>query len=327
MDSNNVNYLILESILEYVHKRNNNNEIVVDIVMSSSAPFLPLLKTLIANHTWIRLIIDTKEMSTLMLSADIALGACGGTAWERCCLGLPTIAIEMADNQSLVNHHLDKHGAIVNVGKYSELTKKKLVDALISLSTNNNKYKTLVDKSFECCDGLGSVRVATLLLSQMSETSLRPANCFDCEIIFTWQSNKKIRKYFNNSKTPSRAEHNHWFKLNLASKLSNLYIILYKGIRVGSIRFDNLSPNLFTISILVDPMYQGEGIALYALKLFPLISKDGTYFAEVHELNKSSHKLFTKAGFSKISPNKYKVSVINHKIELQLNSNIYESKK
>ncbi len=38
-------------------------------------------------------------MAQLMADSDLAIGAAGATSWERCCLGLPTVMVVLADNQ------------------------------------------------------------------------------------------------------------------------------------------------------------------------------------------------------------------------------------
>lgn len=43
--------------------------------------------------------VDVSDMARLMLESDLAIGAGGGTAWERCCLGLPSIVLVLAENQ------------------------------------------------------------------------------------------------------------------------------------------------------------------------------------------------------------------------------------
>ena len=44
-------------------------------------------------------------------SHDIAIGAVGGSSWERCCLGLPTILVPIAENQKPAARNLRDAGA------------------------------------------------------------------------------------------------------------------------------------------------------------------------------------------------------------------------
>ena len=58
----------------------------------------------------------TADIHRLMVACDLAIGAGGGSAWERCCVGLPTIMIGIADNQSDVAAALADAGAAIDLG-------------------------------------------------------------------------------------------------------------------------------------------------------------------------------------------------------------------
>ena len=59
---------------------------------------------------------SVSDMASLMTDADFAIGAAGGTSWERCCLGLPTLVVVTADNQRDIARSLAAAGAIDLVG-------------------------------------------------------------------------------------------------------------------------------------------------------------------------------------------------------------------
>lgn len=61
----------------------------------------------------INLVIDAENMSELMSGADVAIGAAGATTWERCALGLPTVIIKTAENQSTVINRTLEFGVAV----------------------------------------------------------------------------------------------------------------------------------------------------------------------------------------------------------------------
>ena len=50
-------------------------------------------------------------MPALTAAADLAIGAGGSSTWERCCLGLPTITVVLADNQRGAAAALAERGA------------------------------------------------------------------------------------------------------------------------------------------------------------------------------------------------------------------------
>ena len=47
-----------------------------------------------------------------MADSDLAIGAAGATSWERCCLGLPTIMLVLAENQKKIATGLENAEAV-----------------------------------------------------------------------------------------------------------------------------------------------------------------------------------------------------------------------
>ena len=50
-------------------------------------------------------------MARRMADSDLAIGAADSTSWQRCCLGLPTLMVVLADNQKDAPAHLERAGA------------------------------------------------------------------------------------------------------------------------------------------------------------------------------------------------------------------------
>ena len=73
----------------------------ITVVMGSSAPHLDTVRDRARTmpvSTDVR--VNVTNMAALMCEADLAIGAAGSTSWERCCLGLPTMMLVLADNQA-----------------------------------------------------------------------------------------------------------------------------------------------------------------------------------------------------------------------------------
>jgi len=91
---------VSEKVLEALAKSNLPKSCVITVVMGSQAPWLQDVKAIAASMpqtTEVR--VDVKDMASLMAQSDLAIGAAGGTAWERACLGLPALMFVLADNQ------------------------------------------------------------------------------------------------------------------------------------------------------------------------------------------------------------------------------------
>lgn len=105
-----------------------------------------------------------QTMAALMAEADLAVGAGGTTSWERCCLGLPTVLVTIADNQEKIAYELDKAGAALNLGQFGTLTEKKFVNVLKGLQSDPDQLIAISRKAGEICDGEGLERIGKLLI-------------------------------------------------------------------------------------------------------------------------------------------------------------------
>ncbi len=85
----------------------------ITVVMGMTAPWLHDVRTRAASLPWpTRVLVNVRDMASIMASADLCIGAAGSTAWERCTLGLPTIMVITAANQQGIAAALDGNGAI-----------------------------------------------------------------------------------------------------------------------------------------------------------------------------------------------------------------------
>jgi UDP-2,4-diacetamido-2,4,6-trideoxy-beta-L-altropyranose hydrolase len=86
----------------------------ITVVMGGTAPWLADVQQQAKTMPWPTTVrVAVNNMAQLMADSDLAIGAAGGTSWERCCLGLPTIMLVLAENQNAVAVGLAKAGASV----------------------------------------------------------------------------------------------------------------------------------------------------------------------------------------------------------------------
>lgn len=102
-----------------------------------------------------RIHTDVSDMASLMVQADLAVGAGGTTSWERCCLGLPSLILVLADNQFGIAAALDKAGAAVNLGTVENLSDSNLAEALRNLCSNDRRRTVMAERAAAICDGGG----------------------------------------------------------------------------------------------------------------------------------------------------------------------------
>jgi len=104
-------------------------------------------------------------MWDFILKSDIAFGAGGTSIWERCCLGLPTIAIGVAENQRLALERVHKVGGLYSLGCCKQVSNEEINKAISYLLSSNDNYSSMVNKSLNVCDGQGVNRVCQIMLS------------------------------------------------------------------------------------------------------------------------------------------------------------------
>lgn len=140
----------------------------IDIMISSRATHIESLKALASDHPRVSLYIDTPDVASLMSNADLAIGAGGTTSWERCCMGLPTIALSMASHQQLINGPLHDIGAILNFDNTSSDFEQRLCDMLLHLSRTPSSLENMTRAAKAVCDGNGASRVADAISTLIS---------------------------------------------------------------------------------------------------------------------------------------------------------------
>ena len=102
-------------------------------------------------------------MAQRMAQSDLAIGAAGATAWERCCLGLPSLLVVLADNQAPGAAALAASGAAVLLGTAAEVS-DTLAPALNRLM-HPPELATMSEAAAHITDGAGVGRV----LAQMEQ--------------------------------------------------------------------------------------------------------------------------------------------------------------
>jgi UDP-2,4-diacetamido-2,4,6-trideoxy-beta-L-altropyranose hydrolase len=96
------------------------SDLRVDVIMGGGAPWLAEVRTRAAQLPWVAEVhAGVTDMADLMAASDAAIGAAGISAWERCCLGIPTVLVVLADNQWPGARALSRSGAALLVGEVS----------------------------------------------------------------------------------------------------------------------------------------------------------------------------------------------------------------
>ncbi len=146
-------------ILQALHKCALPPECHVTVIMGPHAPWLEEVRRLAQTMPWsTKVLSGVSDMARLMADSDLAIGAAGATSWERCCLGLPTIMLALADNQVQSCHALSQAGAGLMINGRETLG-IQLEEIIKNLAHDSLVLSKMTAISSSITDGRGIERV------------------------------------------------------------------------------------------------------------------------------------------------------------------------
>jgi UDP-2,4-diacetamido-2,4,6-trideoxy-beta-L-altropyranose hydrolase len=157
-DPNNITTAILQRLIEIGIPENWEFNVVVG---SSSPWYLDVVQTCRGMPCKCNVLRNVTYMADLMSRADIAIGAGGGTAWERCYMGLPSLVVNLANNQNYIVDGIVRHGAALELDIHS--LGESLRSCLSLLTNDQNLLYQMSCKARQLVDGKGVSRVVSLM--------------------------------------------------------------------------------------------------------------------------------------------------------------------
>jgi UDP-2,4-diacetamido-2,4,6-trideoxy-beta-L-altropyranose hydrolase len=135
----------------------------ITVIMGQHAPSLSRVNLLSTEMPWpTKVKVNVDNVAELMANSNLAIGAGGSTSWERCCLGLPTIIVILAENQMKVADALAKNGCAIVLGPPDAISKN--LRSLLHMLTIDNKLHQMTQSSRTITDGQGVDRIKHILL-------------------------------------------------------------------------------------------------------------------------------------------------------------------
>ncbi|HUO13947.1 MAG TPA: UDP-2,4-diacetamido-2,4,6-trideoxy-beta-L-altropyranose hydrolase [Verrucomicrobiae bacterium] len=150
-DPENVTARVLEASLPF-------ERVEKVVVVGGSNPHRVEPEGLAAQHKSIALLRDVADVPKLMAEADIAISAAGSTSWELCFMALPSLLIDVAENQTTVARELDRRGCAIHLG--NQRVGSATISANLQRVCNSPELrKSMSECSQKLVDGLGTQRV------------------------------------------------------------------------------------------------------------------------------------------------------------------------
>lgn len=298
-DLYNLTELTISAFLSLQHP-----DLKLDVVINPRSPSADNVRAQVAGHANITLHENVPSLASLMAKADLAIGAGGATTWERCCLGLPTIVVTVADNQRPIAESLNKNGLICWVGDYQSVSIQTLLQAIDKELDGSSLHASSAACS-DIVDGKGTDRVISALsLSSATPLKIRTAELADEKLLLDWANDPLVRGNSFNASPIQPDSHRQWF----CSRLNNLagcklYIAeTQDSLPIGQVRLERGEGEDWQIHYGLWVGARGKGFGATIVKLAVEKLREESPLAKVIGCvkpdNEPSKRVFQTLGFS-----------------------------
>lgn len=296
----------------------------IEIVATSASPHLAELRAKCAAWPLTRLTLDLSSLADFFSRHDLQIGAGGGATWERCCIGAPTVALVVAENQAVTLPALARCGAVqigtlCSPGESDAATclapseAKPLAQLLRDLIETPDARRSLAQSASTLVDGRGAERVALCLLR--TTLSLRPATMFDAPQVYEWRNHSSLRAVSRQKEPIAYDDHERWMHSVLEDPMRHLLIAQVGKQLVGCIRFDRTRDCTVEVSLYLAPELSGLGLGSQLLNagetlMTDLLARTFTIVANVLPSNIASQRLFACCGYTG-GPTNFKKNIVH----------------
>jgi len=291
-------------------------ELKMDVVAHLADPHFQAIKDLVDRDSRVRLHHSLPSLAPLMVQADLAVGGGGATSWERCCLGLPTIVVSLADNQLPIARELHRRGVVEFLGEASQIGASEIGAQQLFDSIWRMVHDPALPQRSQACmqlvDGMGINRVIQAIdqissgqaTTSVDPWSLRPVRPEDEALIFGWINDPQVRSQSFHSFPIPAEQHRRWFRQVLEQPDDHRYYLFLHATAgpVGQIRFQR-KDSTWEIHFLIGPPFRGRGwgtelvrrgIEKLSLQVETVPFK---LIANIKATNQRSYGIFQRLGF------------------------------
>lgn len=240
-------------------------DLELDVFVGAGNARAGAIGRLVARLPRARLHAPGSDFATLLAQADLAIGAGGGTMWERCTLGVPAVVVSIAANQEPGCRAAAQAGAIAYLGRAEEVSGAAIAGAVRLLRDAPHIVRQMSAACLALSDGDGVGRVVRAI-ERVGALTLRRATDADCDRVLAWRNDPEVRAMSLDSREIDAEAHRRWFAAVVADGGRALLIAEAAGRPVGVLRFDRAPEQVARVSIYRVPGEVAEGIGTEMLR-------------------------------------------------------------
>ena len=268
-------------------------EATIDLV--GATPDLDGIVPGVTAHVRPHVAPSVTELANLLERADLAVGAGGVSAFERCLMGVPSICIQLAANQAPTLIGLAARGAVWDAGALADVSSSGLAAMIRRLARDVQARASMSQRSRELVDGRGAERIA----HELEGARMRAPRPGDIGLLWRWRNDPETRRNSTSQHAISWDTHQKWFAAAVADPGTVLLVGENRAGLLGHVRFEPRG-RAIEVSIVTDPIHRGAvgSVLLHAaLRSFQRRRGQQLLVARVRTDNRASRRLFESAGF------------------------------
>jgi len=211
----------------------------------------------------------TGDLADSLAWADLAILGAGTSLWEAAHLGLPVIAVVVADNQTATSESARKAGfALRRDGRDANAIPDTLADVR-SLLFDRNRLDAMSDAGRRLIDGRGVSRVWERLEGMVTTApgddgiSFRPLVDGDRERLFDWRNRPEVARHLFGPTPIARPDHDRWFDRLSGDRSRRSWIVEADDRPVGLVNLTGITEPGGTCvwgGYVADPQDRGRGV-------------------------------------------------------------------
>jgi len=140
-------------------------DIFIDVIVGLDFPYRKDILNFSSSKKNIVCFDFVENMAEMMSNSDLYIGSAGTTTWERCCMGLPSIVIGIAENQIKPMEAMELAGMTFFLGSEENTNSADISAALDNILDTPSVLVEMCKKNLDLVDGYGASRCASEMLS------------------------------------------------------------------------------------------------------------------------------------------------------------------
>lgn len=139
-------------------------DIHINVIVGLDSPHREDIISFCSNKNNIVCYDFVENMAEMMQDSDLYIGSAGTTTWERCCMGLPSIVIGIAENQIQPMEAMEQSGMTFFLGRDESVGVRHISNLLNKLINDQSVLEKMRKKNIDLVDGSGTSRCISEML-------------------------------------------------------------------------------------------------------------------------------------------------------------------